>query len=84
MEKHEYRGYEIAIQVERLASGRFVVDSRVTAKSDEERAHKSNTPWLGSKQLHSTSQEQAVSRALNSSKQRIDLLIANRSAIVSM
>jgi hypothetical protein len=79
MEKHEYRGYEIAIQVERLASGRFMVDTRITARSEEEKAHNSRTPWLGSKQLHSTSQEHAVSRALNSSRQTIDLLIANRS-----
>ena len=78
MEKHEYRGYEIAIEVERLSSGRFIVDSRITAKSDEEKARKPRTPWLGSKQ-HSTSQEHAVSRALNSSRHTIDLLIANGS-----
>ncbi len=78
MEKHEYRGYEIAIEVERLISGRFIVDSRITATSDEEKALKSRTPWVGSKQLHSTTQEQAVSRALNSSRRAIDLLIANR------
>ena len=79
METHEYRGYEIAIQVERLASGRIMVDSRITAKSDEEKARNARTPWLGSKQLHSTSQEHAISRALSSSRQTIDLLIANRS-----
>jgi hypothetical protein len=78
MEKHEYRGYEIALQVERLVSGRFIVDSRITAKSAEEKARKSRTPWVGSRQLHSTSQEQAVARALTTSRRTIDQLIEGR------
>ncbi|SAK68960.1 hypothetical protein [Caballeronia ptereochthonis] len=79
MEKHEYRGYEIAIEVERLVSGRFMIDSRITATSEEEKARKLRMPWVDSRQLHSTGQEQAIARALNSSRRAIDQLIEGRS-----
>jgi len=47
MERHEYRGYEFELQVERLASGRFIVNSRITAKSEEEKARSSSIAWPG-------------------------------------
>lgn len=83
MEMHEYRGYEIAIQVERLVSGRFMIDSRITPKSPEEKARNAKPSWTGSRQLHSTSQEQAVARALSTSRHTIDLLMAGKSEMLS-
>ncbi|KVX59549.1 hypothetical protein WL05_01805 [Burkholderia ubonensis] len=75
MDKHEYRGYEIVIQVEQLRDGRTVTDSRITPVCDEEKERMGDTRWLGSKEVHASNGPNPVERVLEASKRVIDHLI---------
>jgi hypothetical protein len=75
MDTHEYRGYEITVQVEQLRDGRTVTDCRITPISEEERERMGNTRWLGSKELHAADDHDAVQRVIELSKRTIDHLI---------
>ena len=78
METHEYRGYEITIDVERLASGRFLTELHIVPKARMDGNPFPQMPWLGCKRLHSTSRELAIVRTLLMSKCTIDEIIDRR------
>lgn len=72
MDRYEYRGYEITIQVEQLRDGRTVTDSRITPVSDEEKERMGYAGGLGSKELHASNDPNPVEKALEARKRDID------------
>lgn len=75
MEKHEYRGYEINIEIGQLRDGRTVTDSRITPISEEEKGRMGDTKWIGSKELHSRAERDPAGNVLEASRRVIDILI---------
>jgi hypothetical protein len=74
MEKHEYRGYEIATLVAPEDDGRLVASWRITPVTDEAKQQTAIGPWLmGGKDLIEGNQAESVARILDRCRQTVDL-----------
>jgi hypothetical protein len=73
MEKHEYRGYEIAIWVVPVSGSCLVASWRITPITDEAKRQTATGPWLiGGKNLIEGNQAESVARILDRCRQSVD------------